>query len=997
MTQTDKASVTPSPEDFRNTDFSSLIRFRIKRILMICSNYDAFIMEEDGKIESQVYKEYVGLNMSDPPTFVWVSSSEAAREVIDREPDIDMIICMFNETDKGIFPLASDLKTSGRNMPFVLLMHYSRQIRKKVTSRPDSAVDFVFSWHGNADLILAIIKLFEDKKNAENDILGVGVQAILLVEDSIRYYSTYLPELYKLVLTQSNEFLKETLNEDQQKNRKRSRPKILLATCYDEAKATYDRYRGHFLGVISDVGMVIRKGDPPKTEKLDAGIDLVNYIRSDDPMMPVLLQSSQASVADVARRLGVGFLKKYSRTLFLQLSDYLKEEFGFGDFVFRDRKGTEYGRAANLQELEDVIRHVPDNLLVSNTSRNMFSKWFFARGLFTLAGKFRLEHHENASEAREFLIKEVQAYHKAMGRGIIAEFSPDNYDRYISFARLGDGSLGGKARGVAFLNKLIEKYSLTDKYDGIAISIPRSIVITTDFFDEFVRENGLQYVIDSELSDDEILSEFVASRLPERLVSGLRTYLRTVTTPLAVRSSSKLEDSNYQPFAGVYSTYMIPLTENRDQMLRMLDKAIKSVYASVFYSGSRTYIQTTGNLQSEEKMAIVIQNVCGTERDGLYYPLLSGVGRSVNFYPLSGEKSGDGIVNMVLGLGKAVVDGGKTLRFSPKYPKKILQLSQPELALRDGQKMMYALDMRPGAFKISRNEGVNLVHIPVTDVAGALGEQDLVFSTFDAANGRIVPGTQVRGPRIVSFDPILKYGKFPLAKALSEIMRICAGELLCEVEMEFAADPTPQGTLSLKLLQVRPISSYNRDSQVDFDQLCARMKEKYVLSGKALGSGYIGGMKHIVYISPDSFDSSRTAEMAAEILELNSLFKSGDDGYLLVGPGRWGSSDPNLGIPVAWSDISEAKMIVEYGMRGFQVEPSQGTHFFQNITSLGVGYLSVDTVAGDGYVDFKGIESLPCVRRLKYAAVFRTPEEMTAYIDRNSARSVVGIAIDGEA
>lgn len=981
----------PRPEDFRNTHFSSLIKFRIKRILMICSNYDAFIMEEDGKIESQVYKEYVGLNMSNPPTFVWVESAAAARQTLENEPDIDMIICMYNEIDKDIFPLAADLKAEGKQIPFVLLMHYSKQIRKKVMSQTDSGVDFVFSWHGNADLILAIIKLFEDKRNADYDILETGVQAIMLVEDSIRYYSTYLPELYKLILKQSNEFLKETLNEDQQKNRKRSRPKILLATCYDEAFATYEKYRNHFLGIISDVGMVVHKGDPPKTEKLDAGIDLVHHIRQDDPMMPILLQSSQVSVADVAKRLNVGFLKKYSRTLFLQLSDYIKEEFGFGDFVFRDGKGVVYGRAANLQELEEVIKHVPDNILVSNTSKNMFSKWFFARGLFTLANKFRLEHHDDASEAREFLIKEVQAYHKAMGRGIIAEFSNGNYDRYISFARMGDGSLGGKARGLAFLNRLIEKHSLTDRYENISISIPRSIVISTEYFDEFILENGLQYVIDSELSDDEILSEFVASRLPEGLISGLKTYLKTVDTPLAVRSSSKLEDSNYQPFAGVYSTYMIPHVDNKDMMLRILDKAIKSVYASVFYNGSRTYIQTTGNLQSEEKMAVVIQNICGSEHNGLYYPLISGVGRSVNFYPIGGERMEDGIVNVVFGLGKSVVEGGKTLRFSPEFPKKILQLSQPYLAMRDSQKMMFALDLRPGAFKISRNEGVNLAHIPVTEVIPDYTNSNLVFSTYSAVNSRIVPGVEESGARIVSFDAILKYGKYPLAKALSEIMDICRKELLCEVEIEFAADVAPSGKLSLKLLQVRPISSYSAEQEVNFDELKASLGTLFLESGKALGNGFVNDVSHIVYIAPDKFNSLSTREIAAELAEINNTFKSRNEGYILIGPGRWGSSDPNLGIPVIWSDISEAKMIVEYSMPGFQVEPSQGTHFFQNITSLGVGYLSIDTVAGDGNVDFDALGELDSEQAMKYAVVLHTEEPITAYIERNTNRALAGI------
>lgn len=981
----------PRPEDFRNTHFSSLIKFRIKRILMICSNYDAFIMEEDGKIESQVYKEYVGLNMSNPPTFVWVESAAAARQTLENEPDIDMIICMYNEIDKDIFPLAADLKAEGKQIPFVLLMHYSKQIRKKVMSQTDSGVDFVFSWHGNADLILAIIKLFEDKRNADYDILETGVQAIMLVEDSIRYYSTYLPELYKLILKQSNEFLKETLNEDQQKNRKRSRPKILLATCYDEAFATYEKYRNHFLGIISDVGMVVHKGDPPKTEKLDAGIDLVHHIRQDDPMMPILLQSSQVSIADVAKRLNVGFLKKYSRTLFLQLSDYIKEEFGFGDFVFRDGKGVVYGRAANLQELEEVIKHVPDNILVSNTSKNMFSKWFFARGLFTLANKFRLEHHDDASEAREFLIKEVQAYHKAMGRGIIAEFSNDNYDRYISFARMGDGSLGGKARGLAFLNRLIEKHSLTDRYENISISIPRSIVISTEYFDEFILENGLQYVIDSELSDDEILSEFVASRLPEGLISSLKTYLKTVDTPLAVRSSSKLEDSNYQPFAGVYSTYMIPHVDNKDRMLRILDKAIKSVYASVFYNGSRSYIQTTGNLQSEEKMAVVIQNICGSEHNGLYYPLISGVGRSVNFYPIGGERMEDGIVNVVFGLGKSVVEGGKTLRFSPEFPKKILQLSQPYLAVRDSQKMMFALDLRPGAFKISRNEGVNLAHIPVTEVIPDYANSNLVFSTYSAVNSRIVPGVEESGARIVSFDAILKYGKYPLAKALSEIMDICRKELLCEVEIEFAADVAPSGKLSLKLLQVRPISSYSAEQEVNFDELKGSLGTLFLESRKALGNGFVNDVSHIVYIAPDKFNSLSTREIAAELTEINNTFKTRNEGYILIGPGRWGSSDPNLGIPVIWSDISEAKMIVEYSMPGFQVEPSQGTHFFQNITSLGVGYLSIDTVAGGGNVDFDALGGLDCEQTMKYAVVLHTEEPITAYIERNTNRALAGI------
>ena len=558
-------------KELDHTDYESLIKFRIKKILMICSHYDAFILEEDGQIDVQIYREYIELNLSNPPQFVWATTASEARKMIDRDPGIDMVICMYNVGDKDVFTFANYLKTLGRDIPFVLLTHFSREIYRRLSLQDTSSVDMTFSWHGNTDLIVAIVKLFEDQKNAEVDILGIGVQAILLVEDSVRYYSTYLPELYRMVLLQSAEFLKETLNDQQKKARKRSRPKILLATNYEDADMLYRKYKRNILGVISDVGFVLHRNDPPETEKADAGIDLVRMIKADDPYMPVLLQSSQESIEEVARGLGVGFLRKYSKTLMLQLSEYMKEEFAFGDFVFRDKNRIEYGRAANLKELEHCIREIPDEVLLHNTSRNMLSKWFFARGLFTLANRFRKvqdSHFASTDELRAYVTQEIHDYHALTGRGVIAHFDKDTYEKYIWFARVGEGSLGGKARGLAFLNSLILKHRLTDKYPGIKVSIPRTIVIATDYFDQFVLENGLQYVIDSEISDDEILSEFVASRLPEELVEELKVFVSTVRSPLAVRSSSKLEDSNYQPFAGVYSTYMVPLTENMDQMLR---------------------------------------------------------------------------------------------------------------------------------------------------------------------------------------------------------------------------------------------------------------------------------------------------------------------------------------------------------------------------------------------------------------------------------------------
>lgn len=983
-------------KELNPTDYESLIDYRIRKILMICSSYDAFILEEDGQIEAQIYQEYIELNLSNPPKFIWVQTAAQARELLNTVVGIDMVMCMYNVTDKEVFTLASEIKRDRPTLPFVLLTHFSKEVYRRLAMIDTSAIDYMFCWHGNADLIVAIVKLFEDLKNAEHDILGVGVQAILLVEDSVRYYSTYLPELYKLVLAQTREFMAETINEQQKKIRKRSRPKILLATNLDDAMAMYEKYKSNLLGVISDVGFTVHKGEGPEKEKLDAGIDLVRHIKADDPMMPILLQSSQESIAAEAERLGVGFLRKYSKTLMLQLSDYIKEEFAFGDFVFRDSDRKEYGRAANLKELERMMREVPDDILLANTSKNMFSKWFLARGLFTLGVRFKTvleSHFETVQDLRDYVSQQIHDFHALTGRGVIAHFDPDTYGRHIWFSRIGEGSLGGKARGLAFLNSMVYRHGLATKYDNVKISIPRTVVVATDYFDRFILENDLQYVIDSEISDEEILSEFVAARLPEELVDQLRVYVETARSPLAVRSSSKLEDSSYQPFAGVYSTYMIPLVENRNQMLRMLGKAIKSVYASVFYAGSRTYIQTTANLLSEEKMAVVVQSICGAEHDGLYYPMLSGVARSVNFYPIGNEKAEDGIVDLAFGLGKTVVDGGNSLRFCPKYPKKILQLSEPKLALRDTQKMMYALDLRPGAFKISVNEGVNLAHSPVAEILPGFSHPELVASTFSAENNRMLPGISARGPRVISFDAILKYGRYPLANIIQDILTICKEALMCDVEMEFAADVDYRHNgngLVLKLLQVRPVGEYGADSNTAIESAEELLSKVIVRSAKALGSGHMENITHVIHVPSETFDSSRTKEMAQEISRFNSIVRQEGGSYLLIGPGRWGSSDPWLGIPVLWSDISEARIIVESAIPGYQIEPSQGTHFFQNITSLGVGYLTVDTVRGDGFIDENILSELETIYEGKGVRLCKAPEGLQAYIDRSKSSAIVG-------
>ena len=966
----------------------SLMRSRIRKILMICSNYDSFTLEADGRIESQTLSEYRELNLSNPPKFIWANSSAQARRILESEGGIDMVMCMYNEQDQEVFSFSSELRARGSSIPFILLIHYSKAVRQKVFEKDISGLDYVFSWHGNADLILAIVKLIEDAANAENDVFEVGVKVILLVEDSVRYYSTYLPELYKLVLTQSREFLKESMNEDQTRYRKRSRPKILLATCYEDAVAIFNKYKKNLLGVISDVGMVVHKGDKSKDEKLDAGLDLVRMIREYDPMMPVLLQSSQGSIQNVADGLGVGFLKKFSRTLFLQLGDFMKEEFGFGDFVFKDSSGKECGRASSLSQLVDIIDGIPDEVLLSNTSRNMFSKWLYARGLFNLAEQFRAEHHTDAREFKKFLLQRINAYHKVIGQGIIAEFRKDSYQDYYWFSRMGEGSLGGKARGLAFLNHLVQKYSLSDKYEGLEISIPRTVTLTTDWFDRFILDNGLQYVINSDISDEEILSEFVSATLPQGLMEHLRIFVKHVRRPLAIRSSSKLEDSYYQPFAGVYSTYMIPHTENEDQELRLLGKAIKSVYASVYFAASRSYIAATGNVISEEKMAIIVQEICGSEDRGYFFPTLSGVARSLNFYPVGHEKPEEGIVKLAFGLGKAVVDGEQVLRFSPVYPSNVLQTSTPELVMSDTQKAMYALNLQPEKFKTSIDDAVNLEHIDIADCAGFRSLR-YAASTWDVENMRIVDSAVPQGPKFITFSHILKYGVFPLADIIRRLLEIAQDEMKCCVEIEFAADLDHPGsdTAIFNVLQIRPISIDSRNAEVDWSKIDT--DGALISSSSALGTGWTEGVSDIIYLRRDTFDPLRTAEMAQEITALNAALRSEGRGYVLIGYGRWGSTIPSLGVPVRWGDISEVKAIVECSLENFRIDPSQGSHFFQNMTSFNVGYINVDPFSRGDWLDYDALEALPALHENKYLRHVRLETPLRICIDGRKNKAIV--------
>ena len=968
------------------------MKYRIHKILLVCCSYDGYILEEDGHIESQINQEYLDLNMSNPPSFTRVSSTREALEALAEDDSYDFILTMYNVGEPDVFTFAKLAKERHPQIPIALLTSFSKDIYRRLGEQDRSGLDYIFCWHGNTDLIIAIIKLVEDKMNSEEDISVGGVQAILLVEDSIRFYSTYLPELYKLILLQNTEFLKDAFNEQQQVLRKRARPKILLARSYEEAVELYDRYKQNLLGVISDVGFVLHREDPAESEKPDAGIDLCRRIKNDNPLMPVLLQSSQTAFSEQAEALGAGFIAKNSKTLLSQLHDYIDREFAFGDFVFEDpATGEEIGRARDLAQMQEMIASIPDEAFEYHTSQNHLSKWLYSRGLFPLAASIRQynkSHFTSVEEHRRVLVNLIRDYRTLLGQGVVARFDAETYSDAIAFARIGEGSLGGKARGLAFMNSMLIKYRQYDKHEGVRIMIPRSVVIATEYFDEFIRMNGLQYVVSQEFSDEEILSEFVSSYMPPRLQQELKAYIRTVRTPLAVRSSSKLEDSHYQPFAGIYSTYMIPFTKNEDQMLRLLLRAVKSVYASVYFAASRAYIQTSQNLISEEKMAVIIQEVCGTEQDGLYFPTCSGVARSINYYPIGDERPEDGVCNVAMGLGKLVVDGGRTLRFSPRYPQKVLQTSTPELALRDTQNEVLALSLSPEEFRTSIDDAVNLHRLNVREIDGMRNAR-FVCSVWDRENERISDSPFDRGRKVITFNNILKYNTFPLAEIVSDILRMGAEEMRCPVEVEFAVNmDVPAGQQQIfNLLQIRPIIDNQDNRPIDWN--CETPDNALIYGEQALGIGRMNDISDIIYVKTPMFDSLATEKIADELLELNARMRDEQRTYILVGPGRWGSSDPFLGVPVKWTHISEAKVIVECGIERFDVEPSQGTHFFQNVTSLGVGYLTINPFRGDGIFREELLDARKALYEGTYLRHVRFDRPLWVCVDGRSNRGMV--------
>ncbi len=973
---------------------NDLMSKRVRRILLVCNNYDSFALEEDGRIDVQIAQEYLELNLSNPPAITRAETTTEAHSIIEdakaQNESFDLIILVYSAGGNEVWEFAAETKQALPDCPIVLLSSFSKEVYHRIEKQDKSAIDYLFNWNNSTDLIIAIIKLIEDRLNAENDILQEGVRAILLVEDSVRYYSTYLPLLYKLVLQQNTMAIRDALNEKQQLLRKRARPKVLMATCYDEAVELYRRFGSNMIGVISDIGFVRHKGEPASSEQLDAGIELCRLIREENPTMPFLMQSSQESMRQMANKLKVGFVIKQSKTLTQEVSEYIESEFGFGDFIARDPKtGREIDRASDLEGFERIISTISPTAFRRLSDNNYLSKWLFARGLFTIGravSALQIHDDMDIENVRQMNIRLIHDYRIHQALGVVARYAPETYNDTIWFCRCGSGPMGGKGRGLAFLNHMLQKHELYDKWQDVRVFVPRTMVITTDYFDQFIHDNGLQYVINADLTDDEILSEFVSAMLPLELRDALKAFIHVTHKPIAVRSSSKLEDSYYQPFAGVYSTYMIPNTENEDQELRMLSKAVKSVYASVYFAASRGYIVSTGNVPGEEKMAIVLQEVCGEPEGNYYFPVISGVARSINFYPVGKEKPEDGIVKIAYGLGKVVVDGEPVLRFSPKYPKNVLQTSTVELAMRETQQSMLALSLNPERFKTSIDDAVNLERIPIHE-CGKFASLKLIASTYDRENMRIVDSCYPDGPRIVTFAPQLKFNTFPLTDIIRTLLDIAQQEIKAPIEIEFAVnlERNPQ---IFHVLQIRPISADSLTANVNWSVIDD--SNALLRSGNALGVGQIDDVCDIIYLRRDTFDILRTREMADTIRQWNNRLRTEGRQYLLIGYGRWGSQISSLGVPVAWSDISEAKAIAECCLEDFRIEPSQGSHFFQNLTSFNVGYMNIDSWSRpDDMLDIEALDAMPAIEETELVRHIRLDKPLEMYIDGYNNKALI--------
>ena len=987
------------PQEFntlylKDVSFVNLMTRRIFNVLIVANPYDAFMLEDDGRVDEKIFDEYTELGMRYPPTFTQVSTTEEARHVLD-ETNIDLVICMPGTADNDAFTVAREVKSIKPSVPCVVLTPFSHGITKRMQNEDMSIFDYVFCWLGNTNLILSIIKLIEDKMNIEHDIEEAGVQMILLVEDNIRFYSSVLPNLYNYILQQSKNFSTEALNPHAAAQRKRGRPKVVLATNYEEAMQIYEKYAENTLGVISDtrfplntpVGRLshVEEGDP------EAGLKLLREIRQHDEYVPLILESSEVQNREKAWAEGFDFLDKNSKKFNVDLRKMIEEHLGFGDFIFRDPEThEEVARVKTLKELQDNIFKIPHDSLMHHIRRNHMSRWLCARAIFPVSQFLKhVTWHklQDVDAHRQIIFDAIVQYRRMKNIGVVAVFDRLKFDRYAHFARIGEGSLGGKGRGLAFLDNIIKRHAELNQFDNATVQIPKTVVLCTDFFDRFMDDNNLWSIALSDAPDEVILQHFLKAQLPDDLIEDFFIFFDAIKTPIAVRSSSLLEDSHYQPFAGIYSTYMIPWLDDKYQMLRMLACAIKSVYASVYYRDSKAYMTATQNVIDQEKMAVILQEVVGHRYGELYYPTFSGVLRSLNYYPIGDETAEEGIASLALGLGKYIVDGGQTLRVSPYHPNQVLQTSEMETALSDTQTRFYALDMSHVGDDFKVDDGFNIKSLRVRQ-ADADGSLTYIASTYDPMDQVIRDGIYEGGRKIISFCGVLQQGIFPLPELLQMSQKYGSEEMRRPVDIEFACNLNNDRTGEFYLLQIRPIV----DSKQVLDEDLQKIPDEQCLlrSYNSLGHGISEDVVDVVYVKTDeNFTAANNPTIASEIERINRKFLDEGRNYVLIGPGRWGSSDPWLGIPVKWPHISAARVIVEAGLKNYHVDPSQGTHFFQNLTSFGVGYFTINTYTGDGVMQKDILDTMPAIEETQYVRHVRFDKPLKVMMDGKKQTGVV--------
>lgn len=969
----------------KDVSFMNLMMRRIYNVLIVANPYDAFMLEDDGRVEEKIYNEYMQLGLRYPPTFTQVSTTEEASEVL-ATTNIDLVICMPGNADNDAFTVARHVKSEFPDIHCVVLTPFSHGITRRMENEDLSIFDYVFCWLGNTNLILSIIKLIEDKMNLDNDITNGGVQMILLVEDSIRFYSSILPNLYSYILLQSQRFSTEALNRHAATMRMRGRPKVVLARSYEEAVDIYNRYSGNVLGVISDARFPVGGEKDP-----EAGLKLFREIRKHDEYVPLIIESSEAANRAKAEQEGFRFVDKNSEKMSIDLRKMLEEHMGFGDFIFRDPKThSEVLRIRSLKELQDNIFTIPNDSMLYHVSRNHVSRWLSARAIFPVSAFLKhVTWHklQDVDAHREIIFNAIVQYRKMKNTGVVAVFDRGKFDRYAHFARIGDGSLGGKGRGLAFLDNIIKTHPEMNSINGVTVQIPKTVVLCTDVFDHFMEQNNLYPIALSDASDEEILSHFLQAQLPDTLIADFFTLFEATHSPIAIRSSSLLEDSHYQPFAGIYSTYMIPWLDDKHEMLRMLASAIKSVYASVYYRDSKAYMAATRNVIDQEKMAVILQEVVGKQYGTHFYPNISGVLRSLNYYPIGDERADEGIANLALGLGKYIVDGGQTLRVSPYHPDQVLQTSEMETALRETQTQFYALDMEHIGDDFKVDDGFNILRLKVKE-ADKEGSLNGLASTYDPYDQVIREGLYEGGRKVISFCGVLQQGVFPLPEIMQMSMRLGQEAMRRPVEIELACNIDGKGGGDFYLLQIRPIVD---SKQVLAEDLLAIPDDRCIIrSHHSLGHGVSDDVTDIIYVKTgDDFTAMNNPAIADDVERMNRKFLAEGRSYVLVGPGRWGSSDYWLGIPVKWPHISAARVIVELGLQNYRVDPSQGTHFFQNMTSFGVGYFTINPYKGDGIFRQDLLDAMPAVDETKYVRHVRLSSPMKIMMDGMKQEGVV--------